>query len=103
MVTVKYTGIESATVRVSNEGSDGATYGMSCLANISAQTVNNIYGGQVTKDGQHVANFDHSGGTNMSISFFNVGGDEYPTILSAVQEYIEAVRAYVSENPVMSN
>lgn len=97
---VTYNQIESAVVKVDNSADSGATYSLSCNAHVYNDQVNSIYTGQVRKEDVNIASFDSMNG-NISINFFQTASEERTEILNAVTSFIEEVKAYVKENPIV--
>lgn len=99
--TVAPVGLNSANVRFDNSKDADRAFDLSANVDISNNTAHN-FSGEAYKDGVHMARFNchNIGGNinNLSIDFQNVEASQQGAVLDAVQQFIEAVRAYVSEN-----
>lgn len=97
---VKYQSMESAIIKVDNSEDTSAVYAMSASVNVRKNVVESVYGGQVKKEGNHVANFDVSA-SNLSLSIFGVETAERVSIMQAVQQFADDIADYVNAHPIV--
>lgn len=97
---VTYKEIISAVVSMDNSADSAAQYAISCQTHVQNNRVNSVQMGQVKKEGNHIANFDSVEG-NLNIYFFSQAQEERTAVLEAVQAFVEEVKAYVNDNPIV--
>lgn len=85
----------SKRVQVSNAGDAEKEYDILASVNVSDGTINNIESGTVTKDGVQKANFSQYSTNNKNVNF-NCESSEESEVLSAINEFVSALSAVVS-------
>lgn len=96
--------MNSANVRLDNSGGSGRTYEVSSNADVSGGEVTS-FNGEVNKGGMQLANFSCYGSSddNLSINYQSVAASEQCAVLTAVQEFLAASRAFVGNTPSLTN
>lgn len=96
MTKITAVALESARVRVSNNGDTNRVYDiMGTVEVTSGNTVGNIDSGEVSKNNNVIANFNVWGDDGLSVNYISVPADER----CAVMEAISAFAADCKEKP----
>lgn len=95
--------MNSANVRLDNSGDTDRVYEIASNTDVTSGVINS-FNGEVCKDGSQVANFNSYGpNENLTVNFQVTPVDEQCAVLTAVQEFIAASRAYVSNAPALAD
>ena len=97
---VNYKEIISAVVSMDNSADKASTYSIACQAHVQSDRLISIQMGQVKRSETPVANFDSVDG-NLNIYFFQQAQEERTAVLEAVSAFVEEVKTYVNENPIV--
>lgn len=101
MTKVKFTAVQSATVRMDNSSDESKVFDIEAKVNIGADgSVVSVDNGIVKKDSVNVGGFSSYSPTNMSMNYNGVEESEQVTILTSVNEFVATVREYFTEHQV---
>lgn len=99
MAKISFEALNSANVKTNNAVDTERSYDITANVNINnGKDLGNVENGNVTKDGVTVCNFSKYGSSSLNVNFMNiVDATEMCNILTAINEFIEAVKTAVSE------